>query len=55
MWTTQVVRFGLHLVLILVFLGGSLVSLGHAQRERAVKSSVSRQTKSVQRRCDQQP
>ena len=44
MWTTQVVRFGLHLVLILVFLGGSFLSLGHAKRERAVKSSVSRQT-----------
>ena len=44
MWTTQVARFGLYLVLILVFLGGSLLSLGHAKRERSVKSSVSRQT-----------
>ena len=44
MSTTQVVRFGLHLVLTLVFLGGSLVSLGHAKRERPVKSPVSRQT-----------
>ena len=43
MWTTQVVRFGLHLVLILVFLGGSFLSPGHAKRERAVKSPVNRQ------------
>ena len=43
MSTTQVVRFSLHLVLTLVFLGGSLSSLGYAKRERPAKSSVNRQ------------